>query len=576
MKTFNELKKNLKKDFSKLKTVKLAVLGDSATQLLVQAIKCYGYETGHNFDIYEADYAQIERQIFDSSSELYRFNPEFIIVFHSSQKLLKNFYKLDNSEKAVFAEKHINYISNLYHAVASQLKSKIILFNYSEINDSIFGNYANKTNLSFIYQLRRINLELMNLAQQLNNFFIVDLCLQQSHYGTEFMIDHKVFMSTDIIFSIDFLPVIAKNAVDAITATLGNIKKCVILDLDNTAWGGLIGDDGIENIQIGDLGAGKAFTELQLWLKQLKQRGIILAVCSKNDEDAAKEPFHKHPDMVLTIDDIAVFVANWEDKPANIRYIQSVLNIGFDSMVFLDDSPFERNMVRAHIPDITVPELPEDPAEYLSYLRTLNLFETASFTGEDGQRTRQYQQEAQRAVVQMRCASEDDFLAGLNMYSDVSPVDKFNSPRVAQLTQRSNQFNLRTIRYTDEDMQHIRGSDQFLTFAFTLEDTFGDYGLISAVFLKKRAQGLFVDTWLMSCRVLKRGMESFVLNTIVESARRNGYEEIVGEYIPTLKNGMVKDHYKNLGFKKVEGKDNEWCLAVGEYKNLKTHISVKA
>jgi FkbH-like protein len=305
----------------------------------------------------------------------------------------------------------------------------------------------------------------------------------------------------------------------------------------------------------------------------MQQRGIIIAVCSKNTESVAKEPFEKHPDMVLRMDDIAVFVANWENKASNIRHIQSVLNIGFDSMVFLDDNPFERNMVRENIPDITVPELPEDPAEYLEYLYPLNLFETISFSEEDTERTRQYQVEAKRTVLQKSFTNEDDFLKNLEMVSLVEPFNKFNTPRVAQLSQRSNQFNLRTVRYTEADIEAVGDDENYWSFAFTLEDKFGDNGLICVIILKKENEStIFIETWLMSCRVLKRGMENFVLNTIVQFAKQNGFTILKGEYIPTSKNEMVKDHYKNLGFTMA---NEYWVIDTTTYTDKKNFIHIK-
>lgn len=305
----------------------------------------------------------------------------------------------------------------------------------------------------------------------------------------------------------------------------------------------------------------------------MQQRGIILAVCSKNTESIAREPFEKHPDMVLRMEDIAVFVANWENKADNIRHIQSILNIGFDSMVFLDDNPFERNIVRENIPGITVPELPEDPAEYLEYLYPLNLFETTSFSAEDGERTKQYQVEAQRNVLQKKFTNEDDFLKNLEMASLVEPFNKFNTPRVAQLSLRSNQFNLRTVRYTEADIETISSDKKYATFSFTLEDKFGDNGLICVIILKEDdTDTLFIDTWLMSCRVLKRGMENFVLNTLVHYAKQHGFKFLKGEYIATAKNEMVKDHYRNLGFVQ---QNNYWVLDVVNYSDKKCFITAK-
>jgi FkbH-like protein len=225
-------------------------------------------------------------------------------------------------------------------------------------------------------------------------------------------------------------------------------------------------------------------------------------------------------------------------------------------------------MVRTHIPDIEVPDLPEDPAEYLPYLQSLNLFETASFTEKDEQRTRQYQEEAKRAVAQKSFTNEDEFLASLDMVAEIRPFDAFTAPRVAQLTQRSNQFNLRTIRYTEDEIQKIMSSENYYTRSFTLQDKFGDNGLISMVILKKNSTELFIDTWIMSCRVLKRGMENLVLNEIVTLAKQQGCKRIVGEYIPTAKNGMVKDHYLNLGFTDMSG---SWALDIDTYKG-KSHF----
>jgi FkbH-like protein len=561
--SFQFLKKNLTKDFSGFPTIKIAVLGDSATQMYVQAIKGYGYENGINFDIYEADYDQIELQVFNISSDLYKFKPEYVIIFFSSKKIIKKFWSLNVSEKSDFANRQMKNIENIYHSITNTIGSKIIFFNFQEINDTVFGNFSNKTTVSFVYQLRKMNFEMMNFANKYNNFFILDIDILQAYYGNNFITDNKIYVNTELLLSIDFLPIIAKNTIDIINAIIGKFKKCLILDLDNTIWGGIIGDDGIENIKIGDLGIGKVFSEIQLWIKQLKERGIILAICSKNDEEVAKEPFKKHPDMVLRLDDISVFIANWNNKADNIKCIQSILNIGFDSMVFLDDNPFERNMVRSHIKDITIPELPEDPADYLNFIRTLNLFETASYTNADEQRTMQYQEEAQRTILRQQFTDENAFLKSLHMVSVIEPFNNFNIPRVAQLTQRSNQFNLRTVRYSEKEVQIIANDPTFITFAFSLSDKYGDYGLISLIILKSiDSQKLFIDTWVMSCRVLKRNMENFVLNIIAKKAINLGYSLLIGEYLPTVKNTMVKNHYENMGFSLVE---NYWNLVLDNY-----------
>ncbi len=574
MPTFSQLKKNLKKDYSSLNVIKVAILGDTATQFLQQALRGAGFDYGFDLQIWEADFNQIERQVFDPSSELYEFKPEIVIVFQSAHKLLATYNKLKPDKYSSLAEHQLALVDNLTSTISSRLQSKIIYYNYTEINDAVFGNYANKVASSFLYQLRKLNYELMVFATKNPNFYLCDLSSLQNQVGKSNFFHTSVYINTEMVLSIDILPEVALKTLDLIAAMNGKFKKCLIIDLDNTMWGGIIGDDGLQNIQVGSLGIGKAFTEFQYWIKKLKNRGIILAVCSKNTASVAKEPFEKHPDMVLRLEDFAVFVANWENKADNIRYIQSILNIGFDSMVFLDDNPFERNIVRENIPGITVPELPEDPADYLEFLYQLNLFETISFSDEDAERTTQYQVEAKRNMLQKNFTNEADFLKSLNMVSLVEPFNKFNSPRVAQLSQRSNQFNLRTLRYTEADVEMLSNKNQdYHTFSFTLEDKYGDNGLICVLILKTENKNiLFVDTWLMSCRVLKRGMEHFVLNTIVNYAKEKGYSTVKGEYIPTEKNEMVKGHYLKLGFQQT---GNFWELNVLTYEPKECLISTK-
>lgn len=569
VKDFNTLKKNLKKDFTGKRPVSIALLGDSSTQLLNHALKAYGFDAGIDFRIFESDYDQIDAQVLNTSSELYESSPEFVIIFQNSFKLLKKFSKTESHSKLLFAEKQIHYIETLYNTLTVNTKTKVIYFNFSELDDNVFGNFANKVEISFIYQLRKINYELMQLAGRCKDLFIFDYALLNAQWGKHLAFDAKMYYTSEMVISLEMIPWVVKGLTDMMLSIKGTFKKCLILDLDNTTWGGIIGDDGIENIQIGDLGIGKAFTELQLWAKQLKERGIILAVCSKNNEATAKEPFEKHPDMVLSLKDIAVFVANWGNKADNIRYIQSILNIGFDSMVFLDDNPAERSLVKRELPDVTVPELPEDPSLYLEFIQKLNLFETASFSEEDGMRTKQYQEEAGRNIAQKSFTNEDDFLASLEMISEVKPFNKFNTPRVAQLSQRSNQFNLRTVRYTESDIEKIAHSSSHEAITFNLKDKFGDNGLICVIILEKKDNDYFIDTWFMSCRVLKRGMENFTLNTIVKKAKENGIKKIIGEFIPTNKNSMVKDHYKQLGFLEVNGK---WELRVENYLEKKCFI----
>ena len=570
---FSDLKKNLSRDFSSLRSQRLALLGDSATQFLAKAIKAYGYEEKINFEIFEADFDQLDSQILDSDSELYHSKPEYIVIYLAAEKLLNRFAATGLEARTRFGEQVISEIRNWWDTIARHSRAKIIQFNFIEIDDAVFGHFAAKVPFSFPFQIKQINYELMKLAQEQKHVFIADVASLANRVGYASAHDARLYALAKVAFALDFLPSVAKALVDIIKAVGGNVKKCLILDLDNTVWGGVIGDDGMENIQIGELGMGHAFDGLQRWAKELKNRGIILAVCSKNEEANATKPFLEHPDMLLRMEDIAIFVANWNNKADNIKHIQATLNIGFDSMVFLDDSPFERNLVREHLPAVTVPELPEDPALYVSYLGALNLFETASFSEEDLQRTKQYQQEAARTDLQKNFTNIEDYLNSLEMVSEVKAFDDFSRPRVAQLTQRSNQFNLRTVRYTEADIDRLRKAEDCITMSFQLVDKFGDHGLIGLVILKKLDSATaFIDTWIMSCRVLKRGMEEFIVNQTVQQARAWGVHQVIGEYLPTSKNTMVKNLYEQMGFAAHDGR---WKLDLAAFTGLKTYIRIK-
>ncbi len=570
--TFKQLKKQAKADISAFPQYKLAILGDCATQHLATALRGYGAFCGLGLSVFDADYNQIDAQTMDPSSELYEYAPHGVLIQMCTEKLYEAFCASSLERRASFAEDTYAHIQEIWNRINHAAKATILQCSFPLLDDGAFGQYGNKTADSFLFQQRKLNFLLMQGCQDVKNVYLIDLDALQSELGRSRFSDPKLYYIAKMPVSMEALPEVAKKVVDMILALRGTVKKCVVLDLDNTLWGGVIGDDGLSGIQIGELGLGHAFTDFQAWLKELKNRGMLLAVCSKNNEPAAKEPFEKHPEMVLRLEDISMFVANWEDKASNIRTIQKTLNIGMDSLVFLDDNPFERNLVRSLIPEITVPELPEDPALYLQYLRSLGLFEMASYSADDAKRTQQYREQADRAVFETSFVSYDAYLEGLEMLAVAAPFDAFHYPRIAQLTQRSNQFNLRTIRYTEAEIEAVAQDESHLTLYFMLKDKFGDHGLISVVILDKQSQDtLFISEWLMSCRVLKRGMEEFIINRIIQTAAQHGFSKVVGEYIPTPKNAMVKDLYEKMGFVRMD--ENRFEAQVSGFPYHKTFIS---
>jgi FkbH-like protein len=359
-------------------------------------------------------------------------------------------------------------------------------------------------------------------------------------------------------------------------------KKCLVLDLDNTLWGGVIGDDGLEGIVIGEGSAvGEAHLALQRYAKQLKECGVILAVCSKNDAKVAEAVFHEHPEMLLRRPDIAVFLANWNDKAENLKAIATRLNIGIDSLVFVDDNPVERARIRQSLPTVAVPELPDDPTHYVRCLSDAGYFEAVAFTSEDRHRTELYAANVERQALLESWQTMDDFLRGLRMSVVYGPFTTVDHARIVQLFSKTNQFNATTRRYTSEEITRLAGLPNVLTLQFRLLDRIGDNGLVSAMILRPDAVNerlLEIDNWVMSCRVFGRQLEFEAMNIAVETAHHFGIEGFVASYIPTPKNSVISALYPTLGFTAVTDPDfangtTRWFLNLADYVTHQSHIA---
>ena len=558
-------------------TARIAVLGSTTTTQLSALVDAF--LSAHNIDaeIYEAPYGLLRQEVLDPTSELYRFRPQFIFLATTRRDLgtLPSPASLKEAvDKAV--EAAVGEWTSLWQIVHDRLGCQVIQNNFDAPPWRVFGNLESSHTGAPGNFIAKVN---MGLVQQAPRWVSIhDLDGLAASIGRWNWGDERFFHLAKLPCAPEHLVPYAHNVASLISARLGRSRKCLVLDLDNTLWEGVIGDDGLAGINLGQGDAlGEAFVAFQRYAKSLTERGVILAVCSKNENANAREPFEKHPEMVLRLDDISCFVANWEDKAANIRRIAQDLNIGLDSLVFVDDNPAERSIVRRLVPEVAVPEIPTDPADYVRAVEQHRYFEAVSISSEDFKRTEYYRANAERQQTASNVADIDEFLRSLQTRGWIGPVGEIELDRTVQLIGKSNQFNLTTLRHSAADIQRMLASPEWVTRVVKLTDRFGDNGLISVLLARQDGDALAIDTWLMSCRVLKRGVEALLLNSLVAAARECGLRRLTGEYIPTAKNVLAKHHYSNLGFEQFHaGEDGrtQWQLVIDNgWSPMPHHIS---
>ena len=546
----------------------MAVLGFCTTDYYAAVLRGLGRAGGFPIVTYEPEYNTVHQTVLDADSPLYSFQPDFVIFLTAVQALRNVLLSADFSNRARVADQEGEQLVSLVRQAAGIPSVTVVVNEFVVPYERAWGNFSARVDDSLPSVVKGINQRLRAVAAETGNVYTVDCDHIASWHGKRSWFDERLWFYSKSFCHPEALPQTAGQAIDVFRAVRGKSIKCVALDLDNVLWGGVLGDDGLEGIRLGELGDGEAYVQLQLWLKELRSRGIILGVCSKNDEDKAREPFQRHRDMVLTESDISCFIANWDSKADNLRDLAERLNIGLDSVVFLDDSPFERNLVRELAPEACVPELPQDPADYVPYLESLNLFEAVQFSDEDRKRADFYRSNVLREDEHRKIASVEEYLAGLEMEAEFERFDDLHLPRIAQLAQRTNQFNLTTIRHSAEELRQFADDPACFPYYVTLTDRFGENGLISIVIGKREGHRMEVVTWLMSCRVISRRLEEFVLDQLVELAREAGIAELRGTYVPTTKNGLVAKHYEVLGFRLVEEGPNgttTWEHSVAEH-----------
>lgn len=526
--------------------VKVGICGDVATQLLTAALRERLASRGVDAEIYEAPFDQVRRQLLTADSELQKFDPRFVVVWEAIERV---------RERAQTVEARLADVGALCAATRGTV---------------LYVNAADGAGVDSRF-VRAFDAGLDALAETTDNLQIVDLASLVAERGRAALFSPMLYYTASLALVPEGQQALAARIVEKIAALCGRERKVAVVDLDGTLWGGIAGEDGVEGIETAESPLGRAHADFQRWLKELQTRGILLAVCSKNDLSLAEEVFAAHPEMPLKRTDFAAFVANWDPKPQNVAKIAATLNLGLDSFVFLDDRKEEREAVRQALPDVTVPELPEDPAAWVGFLGALDLFETASASVDDASRTARYLHEAARQEVRKTFADEAAFLEDLAMRAEVLPLDGGTIPRVARLTQRTNQFNVLTKRYGEAELRALAEDPATVPLVVKLSDRFGDYGIVSVVIGRRRGAELFIDTWLMSCRVIGRGVEHFVFNQLIETARSLGVETIVGRYEATAKNALVKELFPSLGFSAAE--DGSYRLAVGAAGPRRTFVA---
>lgn len=559
--------------------VRIAILGNTTTHYIAKGIEATGFRYKLHVKTFETEFNQIQQTIFDTNSSLYAYKPD-VIVFNIDWRglpLCMGYNNLiENGEELL--EQSIHYIQTLIQTVQSHCNASIILQTLAPLPLQVFGHFDASSHHGLKYAIMRFNAFILGLQTQ-SGLYVMDLENLASMVGLVRWHDPNHWFLAKLPFSHDLLPLYCDHVCRVISSIKNTARKVLVMDLDNTLWGGIIGDDGLHGIKMGAGDSiGEAFSEVQTMAKALKTRGVVLAVCSKNTKEIALSPFQKHPEMRLKEEDVSIFQANWIDKAANIQYIARALNLGLDSLVFMDDNPAERERIRQELPEVAVLEMGNDPSYYPFILSNCGYFETFHLSDEDLKRSEYYKNNIRRDEVRANASSVEHYLQSLAMKITFSSFDKLNRQRILQLINKSNQYNLTTKRYTEQELAKIEDHADYFCLQVRLDDRFGDNGMISVVICKKDETNKKVweiDTWLMSCRVLGRKVEFAVLNEIMRQARHLNIETIRGVYRPTPKNGLVEDHYENLGFEKESSslKENTWIIPVTNYQDFIVPIS---
>ncbi len=541
--------------------LRVALLGSSTLSHLLPGIRLGALRRGFLLELYTGPYGMYLQELTDADSGLHRFRPEFVCFLLDAAHLVPR-AGLDVRETLAHLERCWSLAREAWPCEVIQ-QTALPRF------PRLMGNNEQRSPGSQAHLVAKLNEGLRERAQD-SRISLLSLDAWAAEDGIAEWFDPALWYTAKQEVHPRATVVYGDQLGRLLSALRGRSAKCLVLDLDNTLWGGVVGDDGVEGLVLGQGNpTGEAFLAIQGYALQLVERGVLLAVCSKNEYANAVAPFETHPEMVLRRKDIACFVANWQDKATNLRTIAETLNIGLDALVFVDDNPAERQLVRRELPMVAVPELPDEPEGYVGCLAAAGYFEAVALTAEDQQRTELYRADTDREALRAATTDLAGYLDALHMELVWSRFDELGLKRIVQLINKTNQFNLTTRRYTEAEVRAVMDDPAALTLQLRLTDAHGDNGMIGVVIGKPGTPGergaLAIDTWLMSCRVLGRGVEAATLNLLAACAKEMGYDKLVGSYAPTAKNGMVREHYPRLGFALREQHENgstQWVLAL--------------
>ncbi|MDD2709065.1 MAG: HAD-IIIC family phosphatase [Verrucomicrobiae bacterium] len=554
---------------------RLALLCGATSETYAPLLEVCMAARGLHVELWQSPYGSWQQQILDPNSALQTFRPE-MAVLHLTLSQLTHFPSLTATpaEAGQAAEQDAAEILDWCEKLRSRHPIPIFLANFHPPPHESLSNLAARQAGAASQHVLRVNLRLAERAPR--HITLVDIHGMASRYGVQRWIDLPGWYHAKQPMAYDAMPLFAQSLSAVIASACLGSAKCVALDLDNTLWGGVAADDGLDGIRLGQGNSqGEAFQDFQRYLLELRRRGILLAVASKNQDAIAREVFERHDQMLIKLPDCSAFMANFNPKADNLRAIAKQLNIGLDSLVFVDDNPVEREQMRQLAPEVKVVDLPDDPAHYIRALEQAFLFESQAVTAEDLARAESYAANRKREALAARITDVGEFLRSLQMNAFVAPYGEPYLERISQLINKSNQFNLCTARYSQAEVAALAADPDRVTLGIRLRDRFGDNGLISAIHGRINGDTLEIENWVMSCRVLDRGVEQLAINHLADAGRGRGCRRLTGRYIPTPKNALVREHYSRLGFQKTaetpEGR-TDWALDLEQFKPFQPPI----